>query len=230
MKNKKRMILVTICVSLVLMLNIRKVNAASKDTTSAYNVIDTYCSEEYAYVLLNQGNLAPDNVSCQINDTDCQIDEVGTVMNLECEIRTVCLIDISKSVTKSDQKRIKGIVKQLINQMGENEQMEISTIGSQLETIAPMTADKFQLYSSYEDLEYSKQATNITHIIPTVIDDISQSIESETCFYRVILFSDDYDNDSNNLEETAFITKLQNTSFQIDTVGSLHKDNKAALK
>lgn len=223
--SKKKRIIYIVCILICTLIPSIIVQVATADKIFYAN-----SKNGYVYALSNTQGLTSEQVKCQIDGTDCEIGKVEPITNSEVKIRTIVLIDVSKSVTSTDRKMIKSILKGLITNLADNEQMEINSIGKKINVLQSMTDDKFELYSAYEKIKYEKQATYITKIIPDVIENIKQSMEADNCFYRVVIFSDDYDNDNGSLSAAALLQDLQEASFPIYTIGCQHGNNADKLK
>ncbi|WP_167955880.1 FHA domain-containing protein [Anaerosporobacter faecicola] len=224
MKKKVKMVYI-VCLLICALLPAVVVRVATMD-----QIFHANSNNGYLYVLSNIKDLKSEQVKCQLDGSDCAIGEIAAITKSDVKLRTIVLIDVSKSVTSSDKKTIKSIIKGLISNLADNEQMEIDAIGKDLEVLQAMTEDKFELYSSYEKIKYAKQATYITTIMPEVIAGIKQSMEAENCFYRLIIFSDDYVDENGSLAANYLLESLQEAEFPIYTVGCLHDDNEEKLK
>ncbi|WP_455713932.1 FHA domain-containing protein [Anaerosporobacter sp.] len=223
--SKKKKIIYVICILVCTL-----VPSIIAQVATADKIFYANSKNGYVYALSNAKELTSEQVKCQIDGTDCEIDKVESITNSDVKMRTVVLIDVSKSVTSSDRKKIKSILKGLITNLADNEQMEINSIGKNLNVVQSMTDDKFELYSAYEKVKYEKQATYITKILPDVIENIKQSMEADNCFYRVVIFSDDYEDENGSLSTVALLQNLQETAFPIYTIGCQHEDNAEKLK
>ncbi len=193
-------------------------------------VVSTVVSDGYIYIYLRGISELQEGTVIQIGKEACPREDVavGSMDSLETPMRTILLVDNSKSIPEHNHQDIQAILKSIVAGAMEREQIKIGIISDRLTYQCEFTSDKEALQGIIEGITYSNQDTYLSDILYDVIDGLEK--ENAGILTRIVIFADGADDKAigyTNEEVRGIIGK---SSYPVYAVGFPKKNNSAQLE
>lgn len=194
-------------------------------------VVEIFTGENEIVMYLKgiQGNLA--DLTVQAGTTACESVAQSRLSETGQPVKTLIMLDNSKSVQQASRSQILKFVKKMISERMDNEQMALVVFNKGLEYLADYTSDETILLNALNKITYQKTGTYLTDVLYDLLsEEYVQSVED--VFYRIIIISDGMDNKEFGYTKDELEDLLKEHPVPIYTVGleNAEKDNQEQLK
>lgn len=193
-------------------------------------IINTRVYEGDIYVYVRGITQIQDGISVQIGNTMCASDKVSAVtfQDMEISVKTLVLIDNSKSIPEKGQKDIHEIMEKLIAASRENEQIKIGTFSDKVSYLSDYTGDKDILNNVINGISYYDQDSFLGDVLYEEMNTLNEK-ETDSCI-RILVISDGADDNSIGYTNDEIRSYIGENSYQVYTVGIPGKDNSQELE
>jgi len=185
--------------------------------------------EDQIVLYINHASGKVTTASAKIGQTPCEQVTMKSVLSEDIQVKTLFIIDTSKSIPVAQRKLFVSFLEGMIDEKAENDSFAIATYGKTLTYVCDYTMDRWELIKALESLEFKLQSTYLYDIVEEAVEKINKEKKEEE-YHRIILFTDGAENSKNGITKEELYLKLQETPYEIDTIGSKTKDNAAELK
>ncbi len=194
-------------------------------------VVETYTGESEAVLYLKgvKGNLS--DLHVQAGTVVCGSVTQSRLSESSQPVKTLIMLDNSLSIPKPDRKRVSKIIRNLIADRMENEQMALATFDEGLAFLADYTMEDARLLEAAEEITYRKSHTYLTDALYDAL--LEQYVQTkEDLFFRMIVISDGMDNKSIGYTKEELFGLLEEHPVPVYTVGvqTSKKNNHKQLK
>lgn len=193
-------------------------------------IINTTVYEGDIYIYVRGITQVQDGISVQIGNTVCSSEQVSAVsfQDMETSVKTLVLIDNSKSISEKGREDIHEIMEGLIAASLENEQIKIGTFSDRASYLCDYTGDKDILNNVINGISYYDQDSFLSDVL---YDEMNTLTEKETgsCM-RILVISDGADDNSIGYTNDEIRSYIEENSYQVYTVGIPGKDNSRELE
>lgn len=180
-------------------------------------VLAQVCPWEQNVDIYFTGDMELGNLSCRISNQTADIAGSGLLADRKASVRTTILVDTSMSMPSAVRGNVKLYLDILIKNIGENEQYKIVAFNEQLDVLQDFTADRYDLASAAEKIEFNGQKSKIYDAIYNTIPDV-QPIDGGPCYYRTVIITDGIDDTESGITKEELYLKLQADTYPIDVV------------
>jgi len=193
-------------------------------------LLGTIVYEDNIYIYVRGiSELSSDSV-IQIGNTVCTPDQIAVASfgSMNESIRTLILVDNSKSVSEKKREDIKEILKGIVSHSADNEKIKIGTFSEEINYLCDYTNDYTSLENLIDGIIYNNQDTYLSDVLYDVISELKA--EQTSLCTRIIILADGADNKDighPNDEVRSFIGKNQ---YPIYTIGIPGKNNASELE
>jgi len=163
------------------------------------------------------GNMNSANIGCKVSNQAAEVVESGLLADKGITVKTTLLVDVSTSIPPNLRENIKSYINSLIENIGKNEQYKIVTFGKQLNTLQDFGADRYDLASAANKIEFNDEQSKIYDAIYNTIP-IIQPIDDNPCYYRTIVITDGADSTPSGITKEELYLKLQKETYPIDVI------------
>lgn len=194
-------------------------------------VVETYTGESEAVLYLKgiKGDIS--NISVQAGTLVCDSVTQSRLSESSQPVKTLIMLDNSLSIPKQDRKYIAKVIRNMIADRMNSEQMAIAVFGEGMGYLAEYTTDDEQLLRAVEEITYEKSHTYFTDVLYDVLT--GEYIQNrEDVFFRMIVISDGMDNKSIGYTKEELFDLLKEYPAPIYTIGiqTSKKNNNKQLK
>ena len=194
-------------------------------------VVETYTGESEAVLYLKgmKGELS--DIRVQAGTTVCDSVTQSRLSESSQLVKTLIMLDNSLSIPKTDRKQISTIIRNLIADRMENEQMALATFDEGLAYLSEYTQEDALLLEAAEEITYKNSHTYLTDVLYDAISD-EYVQPKEDVFFRIIVISDGMDNKSIGYTKEELFSLLEEYPVPVYTVGvqTSKKNNNKQLK
>lgn len=155
------------------------------------SIVSTATGEDNVSVFV-RGADASAEVSAQVGTSEAASVSASKIGDLDIPMRTLVMIDNSKSIKKADHAKISAILQDMISDKKDSEEIAISTYSEEISYLCDYTADYTTLKTAIDSLEYNDQETFLTDILCDIIP--SDFAGEDGVFRRIVIISDGVDN------------------------------------
>lgn len=194
-------------------------------------VVEIFTGENEIVMYLKgiQGNLA--DLTVQAGTTACESVAQSRLSETGQPVKTLIMLDNSKSVQQASRRQILKFVKKMISERMDDEQMALVVFNKGLEYLADYTSDEAILLNALNKITYQKTGTYLTDVLYDLLsEEYVQNVED--VFYRIIIISDGMDNKEFGYTKDELEDLLKEHPVPIYTVGleNAEKNNQEQLK
>lgn len=197
---------------------------------SEIGIMNTAVYEGDIYIYVRGITQVQDSISVQIGTTVCSSDQVSAVsfQDMETSVKTLVLIDNSKSISEKGQGDIHEIMEKLIAASLENEQIKIGTFSDKVSYLCDYTGDKDILNNVINGISYYDQDSFLSDVLYEEMNALAEK-ETGSCV-RILVVSDGADDNSIGYTNDEVRSYIGENSYQVYTVGIPGKDNSQELE
>lgn len=184
-------------------------------------------SEIVLYVKGSENNF--ETVTVQVGTDTCGTVEKNTLSEANQPIRTLIMLDNTKSIPKKDRKKILKVLRKIISKREKNEQIAIAVLNKDMEYLTDYTSDDEQLKSAVKQISYQNTKTYLSDILYEWIS-AKYIPQQANGYYRVIVIADGTDNKPIGYTQDELYALLKEHPVPIYTIGVRTKDNNENLE
>lgn len=194
-------------------------------------VVETYTGESEAVLYLKgvKGDLS--DIRVQAGTAVCDSVTQSRLAESSQPVKTLIMLDNSLSIPKTDRKQVSVIIRNLIADRMENEQMALATFDEGLAYLSGYTMEDARLLEAVEEITYKSSHTYLTDVLYDALS--AEYIQTkEDAFFRMVVISDGMDNKSIGYTKEELFALLEEYPVPIYTVGvqTSKKNNNKQLK
>lgn len=194
-------------------------------------VVETYTGESEAVLYLKgvKGDLS--DLKVQAGTAACDCVTQSRLSESSHPVKTLIMLDNSLSIPKTDRKQVSKIIRNLIADRMENEQMALATFDEGLAFLTEYTMEDARLLEAAEEITYQKSHTYLTDVLYDAL--MEQYVQKkEDLFFRMIVISDGMDHKPIGYTKEELFKLLEEYPVPVYTVGvqTSGKKNNEQLK
>lgn len=175
------------------------------------------------------GDIYLPDVSVKIANENVQVIDKGTISEKNIRFRTTILIDSTKSVSENMRDSTIQFIRNMIRDIGENEEIRIATFDSQVKILQDFSSDRYDLDGAVDSINFDGKQSALFDAIYNTLPEIKAS-DKEPCFYRTIVLSDGADSAAGGVTKEELFIELKAETFPIDAVCISEDEPKNANK
>lgn len=193
-------------------------------------VMSTVVSDQNMYVYIQNLSDLQSGSSVQIGNLTCSSEAVSAakIADMDIPMRTVILIDNSKSIPEKDHSNIEQVLDLLIDSSLPGEQFQIGTISSELTYLCEFTDDKDTLKNCIAELTYEDQDTYLSDVLYDVISAFSS--DADSTYTRFLVISDGADDKTLGYTNEEVRSYIEKNSYPVYTLGVMKNNNSSELE
>ena len=176
----------------------------------------------------NPENAKDFDISCQIGARAAGIVEIVPIMEGECPIETLILIDNSISIREGHRQFISALLFDIVDNRQSNELITISTFSDRIENVIKSSTDNEAIRNAITQIVYRDQETYLTDILYELFSGFS-GVEGDT-FRRIVIVSDGVDNKAIGYTKDELNTIIKENPCPIYSLGCSTGRNNEELK
>lgn len=168
--------------------------------------------------------------SIQIGNVICTEEEVSVAKLSEMTppMRTIILLDNSKSIPVSAYETIKEILLNVTEGALEQEEIKIGVMSDQINYLCDYTSDKETLKQIITNVEYNDQDTYLSDVLYEQILALNQ--ENTGIFTRIIIVADGADDKAIGYTNEEVRQLIDNNPYPVYTLGIQNRNNESQLE
>lgn len=193
-------------------------------------VLSTVVYDGSIYVYIRGVDKVESDSVVQIGNVACTSEQVAVapLSDLSPTMRTIVLIDNSKSIPNNNHEDIQNILHGIVSASKENEQIKIGTFSDKVIYLCDYTNDKAALDSVIDGINYNDQDAYLSDVLYDVISELKT--EDTYTYTRILIFSDGADNKSIGYTNDEVRDYIGQNGYPIYTVGFPAKNNSSELE
>ncbi len=193
-------------------------------------VVSAMVSDGFIYIYLQGVSELREGTLFQIGAKVCPRGDVavGNLDSLETPMRTILLVDNSKSIPEKNHEDIRILLEGIVAGAMEGEQIRIGTISDQLAYQCEFTTDKEALNQVIEGITYSNQDTYLSDILYDVIASLEQ--ENTGVLTRIVIFADGADDKAIGYTNEEVRRIIEKGAYPVYAIGFPKGNNFAQLE
>ena len=204
-------------------------NCSMVSAAGSTKVMEQYTGDSEIVLYVKGPRDAFENITVQVGTFVCGSVETNTLTETKQPVRTLVMLDNSESIPKKDKKKIKKILRNLISDRGEYEQIAIAVLNKDIEYLTDYTSDYEQLKSAVNEITYRKTETYLTDLLYEWMKETYIPGQADG-FYRILVIADGTDNKPIGYTQNEFYSLPKEYPVPIYTAGVQTKDNNENLK
>lgn len=187
-----------------------------------------YDGSIYVYIR-GVSELQSDSV-VQIGNTICQSGQVSSASFSDSGVsmRTLILIDNSKSISDINHTDIQEILEGIISSSMENEQFKIGTFSNQVTYLCDYSSNKEILSNVVKTITYNNQDTYLSDVLHNVIAELQS--ENVCAYTRIFIIADGADDNPKGWPSDEVRGYIGESGYPIYTLGIPGENNSAELE
>ncbi|MCD8098799.1 MAG: FHA domain-containing protein [Lachnospiraceae bacterium] len=193
------------------------------------SAVSTLVSGGNIYVYVSGISDIQSGSTVQIGNVPCDTENIsaGTVANLNVSMRTIILLDNSKSIPSGNHADIQEILNGLVANALENEQIRIGTFSDDVVYLCDFTSNKEELAAVVEGITYNDQETYLSDVLYDVISGLDSS---DGVYTRLLVISDGADNKTIGYTNEELRSLIEDNPYQAYTIGTQGSNNSSELE
>lgn len=221
--HKRNTVVVLVILSLCMMMTLTA-HAAEVET------IGTIVYDGDIYIYVKGISAIQSDSTIQIGNTVCPVEQISAASfnDLENCIRTLILVDNSKSVPEKNHADIQEILHQLSDVSMPNEQIRIGTFSQEITYLCEYTNDQETLDSAIDGIIYNDQDTYLGYALYTAVSQLKA--EQTPLCTRVIILADGADEQSIGYPNEEVRTYIGKAGIPVYSIGIPSKKNASELE
>lgn len=188
--------------------------------------VSAFVFEDEIYLYVRGTSEIGADSQIQIGNVVCGNDSISVAGNTA--IRTIILVDNSKSIPKASHGTINEIISAVIDSAPEQEQFKIGTVAEQITYLTEYTSDKEALKSAAGGIVYNDQDTYLSDIIYEAAEAVRN--ENSNVFTRLFVIADGADNKTIGYTYDEVVKYLGIQGVPVYTAGIVGKNNTKELE
>lgn len=182
----------------------------------------------YAYVR-GISDVQPDS-TVQIGAAVCDSEDISfaKAADLEVPMRTLILLDNSKSIPADQHEKIQEIMLKLTESAIDREQFRIGTVSDALNYLCDFTSDQETLNSVIGGLSYQDQDTYLSDVLYDVISELRA--EDTYVYTRIVIISDGADDKAIGYTNDEVRSLIEDSPYPVYTIGIPASGNDSELE
>lgn len=222
-KNKNYLVKkVTILTTALLILLCCSVNSHAQEIKA----VSAFVFEDEIYIYVRGISSIGEDSQIQIGNAVCDSGSISAAYNVP--IRTIILVDNSKSIPKASYETISGMINAVIEAAPENEQLRIGTVAEQITYLTEYTSDKEALKTAAGEIAYNDQDTYLSDILYEAVEAVRN--ENTYVYTRLLVIADGADNKAIGYTYDEVVKFLGTQGVPVYTAGIMGKNNAGALE
>ena len=197
--------------------------AAFSASAADEKVVSSTTDDENVYLYV-KGVSEITGGTVQIGNAVCQNVSVGTLDAFTTPMRTVILIDNSRSIKQDKRDDIRAILNTMVDGAMEGEEFKVGTFSAEVTWLCDYTADHDAVFQALDAVSYENQETYFSDCLYGVIEEMSA--DADATYSRVIIVSDGADNKTIGYTNSEVVTLVERKNIPVYTIGTLG-DNSA---
>ncbi|MBP3543017.1 MAG: VWA domain-containing protein [Lachnospiraceae bacterium] len=222
-KNKKKILALLAVLTLLLGLPWTVYAADMK-------VLHTTEYEGNIYIYIRGVSQIDSDSVIQIGNRICPTEQIAVAAfeNMDNCMKTLILVDNSKSVSSQKHADIKEIIQGIIDNARENELISIATFSDEITYLCDYSNDSEVLNTALNGITYQNQDTYLGDVLYNVISELKEE-ESYLCT-RILILSDGADDKSLGYTSDEVRSYIEKNKYLIYSVGIPGNNNSAELE
>jgi len=188
--------------------------------------VSTFVFEDEVYIFMRGISGIGEDSQIQIGNVVCDSDSISVANNVP--IRTIILVDNSKSIPKASYETISGMIGGIIDAAPENEQFKIGTVAEQITYLTDYSSDKEALKAAAGEIAYNDQDTYLSDILYEAVKAVRE--ENTSTYTRLFVIADGADNKTIGYTYDEVIKFLGTQGVPVYTAGIVGKNNEKELE
>ena len=189
-------------------------------------VVSAFVYEEELYIYIRGISDIGADSQIQIGNIVCDNGNISTAGNTA--VRTIILVDNSKSIPKASYGTINEIINTVIESAPENEQFKIGTVAEQITYLTEYSSDKEALKAAAEEIVYNDQDTYLSDILYEAVEAVRK--ENINMYTRLLVIADGADNKTIGYTYDEVVKFLSTQGVPVYTAGIVGKNNAKELE
>lgn len=193
-------------------------------------ILSTLVFEGDIYIYISGiSELRQDSV-VQIGNYICQKEELSSarMSDPEIPVRTLVLIDNSRSIPTEYHNNIQSILEELISSAAENEQFRIGVFSDRINYLCEYSNNKDNLNSVVQGITYNDQNTYLSDSLYNVISELKT--EETNAYTRLLIFADGADDNAIGFTNDEVRSYISDNAYPVYTIGIPVKNNASKLE
>lgn len=194
------------------------------------HIIGTIVHDGSIYVYVRGISEVKPDSTIQIGNTICPPEQttVAKFSDLDISMRTIVLIDNSKSIPDKNHADIQEILSEMIADAMETEQFKIGTISNELTWLCDYTNDHEMLNSVVKGIVYCDQDTYLSDMLYEVMTELGQ--EDTYACTRILIISDGADDKYIGYTNEEIRSRIEENAYSVYCIGIPAKNNSDELE
>ncbi len=193
-------------------------------------ILETNVYEDDIYIYVKGISEVSSDTVIQIGNTTCRSEQISasTFEQMNPYMRTVILVDNSKSIPEKNHADIQEILKGIISNSRKNEQIKIGTFSRETAYLCDYTSDHVILENVINNISYNDQDTYLSDVLYHTISELKTD-DTFVCT-RVIILSDGADDNFIGYPNDEVRRYIESNQFPVYTIGISRKNNASQLE
>lgn len=179
----------------------------------------------YAYI---RGISGVSEYSAQIGNVKCENVTGGTVRELGIPVKTVLLLDNTKSTNKLFGEGAKQLLKDVVSSHADGEQFKVVTITGVASELTGYSDNYDEIINIIDGIEYEYSETYLTDVIYELLQSEKQS--GEEALTRIFVITDGADDNEIKYTKDELNNLLKTSNIPVHTFGLKDSNNAALLE
>lgn len=188
--------------------------------------VSAFVFEDELYIYIRGISGIGEDSQIQIGNVLCNNDNISVAGNTA--IRTIILVDNSKSIPKASYETINGIINTVIESAPESEQFKIGTVAEQITYLTEYSSDKEALKAAAGEIVYNDQDTYLSDILYEAVEAVRK--ENTNMYTRLLVIADGADNKTIGYTYDEVVKFLGTQGIPVYTAGIVGKNNANELE
>lgn len=192
-------------------------------------IMEKYAGESEIVLYVKGSGNEFETITAQIGTDMCDTVEKYTLSEANETIRTLIMLDNTKSIPKKDRKKILKIIRNIISDREDNEQISIAVLNKDVEYLTDYTSDYEQLKNALKKIRFRNTKTYLTDVIYEWVS-TEYIPQQENGYHRILVIADGTDNKPIGYIQDELYSLLKEHPVPIYTVGVKTKNNNENLE
>ncbi len=188
--------------------------------------VSAFVFEDEIYIYVHGISEIGEDSQIQIGNIVCDNSSISVAYNTP--IRTIILVDNSKSIPKASYETINEMLGAVIDSATEHEQFKIGTVAEQVTYLTEYSSDKEALKVAAGEIVYNDQDTYLSDILYETVESVRD--ENTDIYTRLFVIADGADNKSIGYTYDEVIKFLGIQGVPVYTAGIVGKNNSKELE
>ena len=193
-------------------------------------ILETNVYNDEIYIFIKGISGVTSDSTVQIGNKVCQPEQISAspFEQMDVFMRTLILIDNSKSIPEKNHAEIQEILKGIVSNAKENEQIKIGTFSREAAYLCDYTSDHVILENIIDSITYKDQDTYLSDVLYNIISELN--LENTYICTRIIILSDGADDNYIGYTNDEVRRFIESNPYPIYTIGFPKKNNASQLE